>query len=136
MDAELQIQIIIIKKLVFRAQSFSLSIYHHPFGMSQFQAKFDRFRSMTDLGLDHQRAIKARCKTAVETLDALARCVPDDKEELREEIEDWVGRFDRAMVSSPSNSESKWLTRLTFSRVRGGRRGWRRNGPTRSGPPR
>ena len=65
---------------------------------------------MTDLGLDHRRAVKARCKMAVETLDALTRCVPNDKEELREEIEDWVGRFDRAMVSSPSNSESKWLT--------------------------
>ena len=79
--------------------------------MSQFQAKFDRFHSMTDLGLDHRRAVKARCKAAVETLDMLARCVPDDKEVLREEIEDWVGRFDRWMVSSPSNSESKWLTR-------------------------
>ena len=62
---------------MFRAWSFSLFIYHHPFGMFQFQAKFDWFRSMTDLGLDHRRAIKARCKTAVETLDALARCVPD-----------------------------------------------------------
>jgi hypothetical protein len=92
---------------VFRARSFSLFIYHHPNGMSQFQAKFDRFRTMTDMGLDHRRAVKARCKTAVEALDALARCVPDDKEELREEIEDWVGRFDRAMVSSPSNSELK-----------------------------
>ena len=79
--------------------------------MSQFQAKFDRFCSMTDLGLDHRRAIKARCKTAVETLDALVRCVSDDKEELQEEIEDWVGWFDCVMVSSPSNSESKWLTR-------------------------
>ena len=96
---------------MFRARSFSLFIYHHPFGMSQFQGKFDRFRSMTNLCLDHWRAVKARCKMAVETLDALTRCVPDDKEELREEIEDWVGRFDRAMVSSPSNSESKWLTR-------------------------
>ena len=79
--------------------------------MSQFQAKFDPFRSMTDLGLDHQQAVKARCKTAVETLDVLARCVPDDKEELREEVEDWMGRFDHVMVSSLSNSESKWLTR-------------------------
>ena len=79
--------------------------------MSQFQAKFDRFHSMTDLGLDHRQAVKARCKMVVKTLDTLARCVPDDKEELREEIEDWVGQFDRAMVSSPSNSESKWLTR-------------------------
>ena len=63
---------------------------------------------MTDLGLDQQWAVKARCKTAVETLDVLARCVPDDKEELREEIEDWVERFDRAMVSSLSNSELNW----------------------------
>ena len=46
----------------------------------------------------------------METLDALTRCVPNDKEELQEEIEDWVERFDHAMVSSPSNSESKWLT--------------------------
>ena len=76
--------------------------------MSQFQAKFDQFHSMTDMGLDHWWAIKARCKTAVETLDVLARCVPDDKEELREEIEDWVEWFDRAMVSSPSNSELNW----------------------------
>ena len=76
--------------------------------MSQFQAKFDRFRSMTNLGLDHRQAVKARCKTAVETLDVLTRCVPDDKEELQEEIEDWVERFDRAMVSSPSNSELNW----------------------------
>ena len=93
---------------MFRAWSFSLFIYHHLFGMSQFQAKFDRFRSMTDLGLDHRRAVKARCKTAVETLNTLARCVPNDKEELREEIEDWVEQFDRAMVSSPSNSELNW----------------------------
>ena len=76
--------------------------------MFQFQAKFDWFCSMTNLGLDHRRAIKARCKTAVETLDALARCVPDDKEKLQEEIEDWVGQFDRAMVSSLSNSVLKW----------------------------
>ena len=76
--------------------------------MSQFQAKFDQFRSMTNLGLDHWRAVKARCKTAVETLDALVRCVPDDKEELQEEIEDWVGQFDCVMVSSSSNSELKW----------------------------
>ena len=67
---------------MFRVWSFSLFIYHHPFGMSQFQAKFDRFHTMTNLGLDHRWAVKARCKTAVETLDALARCVPDDKEEL------------------------------------------------------
>ena len=100
---------------MFRARSFSLFIYHHPFGMSQFQAKFDRFCSMTDLGLDHWRAVKARCKTAVETLDALARCVPDDKEELREEIEDWVERFDRAMVISPSNSELNWANTVLHS---------------------
>ena len=93
---------------MFHARSFSLFIYHHPFSMSQFQAKFDQFRSMTNLGLDHRRAIKARCKTAVETLDTLARCVPDDKEELQEEIEDWVERFDHAMVSSPSNLELNW----------------------------
>ena len=41
---------------------------------------------------------------AVETLDVLARCVPDDKEELREQIED-LGQFDCAIVSSLSNSE-------------------------------
>ena len=76
--------------------------------MSQFQAKFDQFRSMTNLGLDHRRAIKARCKMAVETLNALVRCVSNDKEELQEEIEDWVERFDCAMVSSPSNSELNW----------------------------
>ena len=93
---------------MFRAWSFSLFIYHHSFGMSQFQAKFNQFRSMTDLGLDHRRTVKARCKTAVETLDALVRCVPDDKEELQEEIEDWVEQFDHAMVSSPSNSELNW----------------------------
>ena len=44
----------------------------------------------------------------METLNTLMRCVPDDKEELREEIEDWVERFDHAMVSSPSNSELNW----------------------------
>ena len=67
---------------MFRAWSFFLFIYHHPFGMSQFQAKFDWFCSMTNLGLDHRQAVKARCKMVVETLDVLARCVPDDKEEL------------------------------------------------------
>ena len=93
---------------MFHAWSFSLFIYHHSFSMSQFQAKFDQFRSMTNLGLDHRRAIKARCKMAVETLNALVRCVSNDKEELQEEIEDWVERFDCAMVSSPSNSELNW----------------------------
>ena len=67
---------------MFRVWSFSLFIYHYPNSMSQFQAKLDQFCSMTDLGLDHRWAIKARCKTAVETLNTLARCIPDDKEEL------------------------------------------------------
>ncbi|KAF8553294.1 hypothetical protein OG21DRAFT_1523196, partial [Imleria badia] len=39
----------------------------------------------------------SQCKGAVEKLDALSRCMPDDKEELWEEIEHWVKRFDDAM---------------------------------------
>ncbi|KAF8548026.1 hypothetical protein OG21DRAFT_1489717 [Imleria badia] len=65
--------------------------------MSQFQARFDQFRSITDVGTDHRRAVKEKCKQGVEKLDVLARSMPDDKEELREDIAVWVERFDQAM---------------------------------------
>ncbi|KAF8546030.1 hypothetical protein OG21DRAFT_1528097 [Imleria badia] len=65
--------------------------------MSQFTAKFERFWSMANMGMAHRWAIKEKCKQAIEKLEALAMCMPDNKEELREEIVDWVVCFDEAM---------------------------------------
>ncbi|KAF8545621.1 hypothetical protein OG21DRAFT_1492138 [Imleria badia] len=65
--------------------------------MSQFQARFNRFWSITDAGTDHRRAVKEKCKQGVEKLDVLARSMPNDKEELQEDIAVWVECFDQAM---------------------------------------
>ena len=59
-----------------------------------------------------QTAAAANLKAASEKVFALAKSVPDDKEELVEEQEQWLGEWDPALVSTRTIPCESSLTRL------------------------
>ena len=58
-----------------------------------------------------QTAAAANLKAASEKVFALAKSVPDDKEELVEEQEQWLGEWDPALVSTTTILCESLLTR-------------------------
>ena len=67
--------------------------------MSQFQSCLNKFRTMTDAGCLLCLNAQRNFHQAIESLEGLARSVPDDKDELAEDQEIWMEVFSKAMVS-------------------------------------
>ena len=70
--------------------------------MSQQTSRVRNLCAMTAKGSEHRRDVRLKFKAATERATAEAKTMPDDREDLQEEMEMWVGSFGRAMVSHAS----------------------------------
>ena len=71
--------------------------------MSQFASQVDQYRAKVDVGLLKWREMRKKFTTATERVQTVAKCQPEDREELQEEMGAWAKEFGSAMVSAVSS---------------------------------
>ena len=66
--------------------------------MSQFRSRLDKYRNLSDAGAAHCHATCRAFKIETEALESMARVVPDDRDNLIEEQNQWMEAFQSRIV--------------------------------------
>ena len=66
--------------------------------MLQFRSCLDKYRNLSDAGATHRHATRRAFKIETEALESMARVVPDDRDNLVEEQNQWMEAFQSRIV--------------------------------------
>ena len=66
--------------------------------MSQFRSHLDKYRNLSDAGAAHHHMTHQAFKIESEALESMAQVVPDDRDNLIEEQNQWMEVFQSRIV--------------------------------------
>ena len=66
--------------------------------MLQFCSRLDKYRNLTDAGAAHRHATLQAFKIKTKALESMARVVPDNRDDLVEEQNQWMEVFQSRIV--------------------------------------